>query len=280
MDKTAIERDLSRKERLLKATLADMGSCIVAFSGGVDSAYLAVVATGVLGSDALAVTAESPSYPQYQREIAVRIVREYGIRHEFIHSREVENVAYAANPVNRCYFCKHELFERLKALAGERGVRTVVDGTNLDDIGDYRPGRAAGRELCVRSPLIEAGLRKAEIRELSKIAGLVTWDLPSSACLSSRIPYGIPVTEEKLRMIEQAEEVLRRMGFPQTRVRHHGEIARIEIPRDKMEGFMNLGVFDIVAAELRNLGFRFVTLDLEGYRTGRLNESLPPAVES
>ena len=262
------------KEQALREVLGGLRSCIVAFSGGVDSAYLAVVAGDVLGASALAVTAESPSYPEYQREIALAIVAQFGLRHQFIRSGELEDPAYAANPVNRCYFCKHELYDQLGALARERDFDAVVDGNNLDDTGDYRPGRIAGDEFSVRSPLVEAGLGKDDIRALSKRAGLPTWDLPASACLSSRIPYGSAVTAEKLHMIEKAEAVLRDMGFAQTRVRHHGDIARIEIPREEMEAFLSLGVFDKAAAELRALGFRFVTLDLEGYRTGRLNETL------
>ena len=270
----ALDGHLSGKEKALKEILRGLGSCIVAFSGGVDSAYLAVVAGEVLGRSALAVTAESPSYPDYQRSMALRVIRQFRLRHAVIRSAELEDPNYAGNPVNRCYFCKHELYGRLGAEAARRGFRYVVDGNNLDDTGDYRPGRIAGSEFSVRSPLIEAQLGKEEIRALSRTAGLPTWDLPASACLSSRIPYGSAVTREKLQMIERAEELLRAMGFAQTRVRHHGDIARIEIPKEDMPRFLSAEVFDRVVGGFKSLGFRFVTLDLEGYRTGRLNEAI------
>jgi len=262
------------KQSHLEEILRDMGSCVVAFSGGVDSSYLAVVAHRTLGERALAVTAESPSYPAHQMEQAVGVVERFGLRHQFIRSDELEDPNYAQNPINRCYFCKHELYGKLKSLAAGKGFSYVVDGTNLDDTSDYRPGRQAGEKLSIRSPLIEAGLRKSDIRTLSKIHGLPTWDQPASACLSSRIPYGSAVTEEKLQMIDRAEAVLRSLGFRQGRVRHHGEIARIEIAREELGKSLNLETFDHLATELKAIGFRFVTLDLEGYRTGRLNETL------
>lgn len=274
VDLAELTDDLGRKEQRLRSILRDLGSCVVAFSGGVDSAYLAVTAADVLGDSALVVTAESPSYPAFQKEIALRVAGSFGLNHELIRSGEIEDPDYASNPPNRCYFCKQELYSRLSRLAAGRGYRCLVDGSNMDDTGDYRPGRAAGAEYQVRSPLIEAKLSKAEIRTLSERAGLPTWNLPASACLASRIPYGSAVTEEKLRMIENAEDLLRRLGFPAARVRHHGELARIEIAREDLARFLDLGIFDQVAGELRSLGFRYVTLDLEGYRTGRLNEAL------
>ena len=262
------------KEALLRGILKDMGSCLIAFSGGVDSAYLALVAHEELGEKALAVTAESPSYPAYQKEMVLDIVDRYGMPHEFIQTEELKDPKYAENPTNRCYFCKDELYTKLRAMAARGGFFCVSDGNNVDDTGDTRPGREAAEKLAVRSPLIEAGLSKKEIRMLSKDRGLPTWDLPASACLSSRIPYGSPVTEKKLRMIEDGEAVLRALGFRQSRVRHHDEIARIEIAPDELEKALCLDMFQALADRFKAIGFRFVTLDVEGYRSGRLNEAL------
>ncbi len=265
------------KEAALLDLLAASPAVIIAYSGGVDSAYLAWAATQVLGRQALCITADSPSYPERHRALALRIATDFAFHHEIIHTNEMASPDYRANPANRCYFCKHELYTHLSQIARERAIPTIADGSNADDRGDYRPGRQAAREFGVVSPLDAVGLTKAEIRELSHRAGLPTWDEPASACLSSRIPYFSEVTENKLRMIEQAEAVLRERGFRVCRVRHHGEedpIARLEIGRDEMARAFEPEVADAIDVALRELGYRHVTVDLRGYRLGSLNDAL------
>jgi uncharacterized protein len=261
------------KEQALCETLASLESVIVAYSGGVDSAYLAYIAHRTLGDRAVAVTADSPSYPERHRSLAVQIARDFGLRHEIIHTNELEHPEYRANPSNRCYYCKHELYTHLSRLAASRHA-IVIDGNNADDRGDYRPGRQAAREFGVRSPLDEVDLTKDEIRALARRAGLQTWDEPASACLSSRIPYHTEVTDEKLRMIERAEEALRALGFRVFRVRHHDELARIEIARDEMPRALEADTAAAIVRALKAVGYRYVSLDLQGYRRGSLNEGL------
>jgi pyridinium-3,5-biscarboxylic acid mononucleotide sulfurtransferase len=275
---------LEAKEAHLRELLASYESVIVAFSGGADSAYLAWAAKGVLGPSALCITADSPSYPDRHRQLALTVAREAGLRHEIIQTSELDRAEYRANPTNRCYYCKHELYTSLTALASDRGFAVVADGSNADDRGDYRPGRQAAREFRVRSPLDEAGLTKAEIRELSRRAGLRTWDEPASACLSSRIPYHSEVTPEKLRSIERAEEVLRTLGFRVCRVRHHelgasgkgsaSTLARLEIAADELPRALEPEIRSRIVSEIRAVGYQHVTIDLQGYRMGSLNEGL------
>src|SRR6476469_9337224 len=261
------------KEQALRDALAALDSVIVAYSGGVDSAYLAYIASRTLGDRAVAVTADSPSYPERHRALAIRIARDFGLQHEIIKTSELENPEYRANPANRCYYCKHELYTHLAKIAADRQA-VVVDGNNADDRGDYRPGRQAAREFGVRSPLDEVGLAKDEIRELSRRAGLPTWDEPASACLSSRIPYHSEVTGEKLRMIERAERAVRELGFRVCRVRHHDDLARVEIGTDELPKALEPDLTERIVAAIQALGYRQVTIDPRGYRMGSLNEGL------
>jgi uncharacterized protein len=263
----------AEKEHALRGSLASLDSVVVAYSGGVDSAYLAYIASRTLGDRAVAVTADSPSYPEHHRQLAIRIARDFGLRHEIIHTSELERPEYRANPANRCYYCKHELYTHLARIAELRHA-IVVDGNNADDRGDYRPGRQAAREFGVRSPLDDVDLTKDEIRELSRRAGLPTWDQPASACLSSRIPYHTEVTDEKLRTIERAEEALRALGFQVFRVRHHDELARIEIARNEMARALEPETAAAIVRALKGAGYKYVSLDLQGYRMGSLNEGL------
>lgn len=262
------------REARLYDLLAGCESILVAYSGGVDSAYLAWAATRARPGAVLCVTADSASYPRRHRDIALSIARDFGLAHEFIHTRELDRPEYRANPSNRCYHCKTELYEHLAAVARDRGFGTIVDGSNADDRGDYRPGRQAAREFGVRSPLDEADLTKDDIRALARDAGLPIWDEPASACLSSRIPYRSEVTEEKLATIERAEDVVRALGFRQFRVRHHDTLARLEIATGEMPRALEPEVAEALVTGLRGAGYAYVSLDLQGYRTGSLNEVL------
>jgi uncharacterized protein len=258
----------------LQGLLRDLDGVLVAYSGGVDSAFLLRVAVDVLGDCALAVTASSDSYAEGELEAAQRLAGEIGARHLVVATHEMENPSYLANPANRCYFCKSELWETLAPIAREHGIATLADGFNVDDVGDFRPGAKAARERGVRSPLREAGLGKQEIRLLSREMGLSTWDKPALACLSSRVPYGEHIDRQKLGQIDRAERLLRELGFRQVRVRHHGAIARIELPPEDIPRFIGAGLGEPIARRMKELGFQYVTLDLEGYRTGSLNEAL------
>lgn len=264
--------DLRSKEKRLLEALAGHGSLLVAYSGGVDSAYLAHAAHLALGDSVIAVTAVSPSYPRSHREMAERVAREAGFAHRFVHTNELDDANYASNPTNRCYFCRTELFELLEQVRREEGIAAVAYGINTDDTGDHRPGHLAAEEHRVQAPLLDAGLGKAEIRALSRAAGLPSADIPASACLASRIPYGMEVTAEKLEQIDRAEDALRELGYRQVRVRHHGDLARIELAPDELPRALDPGEAQRMSVALHGAGFRWVSLDLDGYRTGSLNE--------
>ncbi len=265
---------IEKKERQLEELLRTLAPLIVAYSGGVDSSYLAYKAHQVVGAQALAVTAESPSISSKQRNMAFQVAKQFGISHRIIHTKELDRPEYAANPWNRCYYCKDELFTTLHTIAKERGSATILDGLNADDLTDFRPGRKAAQEHHVRSPLLEVGLSKIEIRELSKRAGLPTADQPASACLSSRFPYGVQITPEKLKMVDMGEEALEKLGFKIFRVRHHEQLVRIEFGPDDLAKALNLEVAARLTALFKGFGYKYVTLDLEGYRTGSANEVL------
>ena len=276
-DGAELPAPLAAKREALEARLRAAGRVMVAFSGGVDSSYLAYAAHRVLGDGALAVTADSASYPRSHRDMAERVVAEFGIPHRFVSTAELESADYRANNPDRCYHCKTELFEVLGRLREELGFRAVAYGVNTDDTGDFRPGHRAASEHDVLSPFLDAGLSKREIRTLSAAAGLPTAELPASACLSSRLPYGTQVTPERLRQVDEGEERLRELGFRQVRLRHHGPLARVEVAPEELSRALDPAMARRVVAALKPLGFRWVSLDLEGYRTGSLNEVLPLA---
>jgi uncharacterized protein len=265
--------DLSAKQTRLEDSLRLLGRTLVAYSGGVDSAYLAWAAHKVLGNDMLAVIADSPSLARTHLQDALAFAREQGIPIEAIQTAEMERPEYLRNDRQRCFHCKDELFQVMEAFAAERGFQSIAYGVNVDDQGDFRPGQAAARQHHVATPLLDAGLTKADIRLLAQQAGLRVWDKPASACLSSRIEYGRPVTREALSAVERGEEALHQLGFRQVRVRHHGEIARIEIARDEMPRALTVEMFAELTQIFKSLGFTFVTLDTEGFRSGSMNSA-------
>jgi uncharacterized protein len=271
---TTLVETLATKRDHLFELLRDMGRVIVAYSGGTDSAYLAWAAKQALGANAIAVTADSASIPESHKRDAEAFARDFGIVHEYAETREFENPDYVRNDANRCFHCKDELFTVLEKIAAERGFSNIVYGVNKDDLGDYRPGQRAAKLHQVQAPLVEADLTKAEIRELSRQAGLPTWDRPAAACLSSRIPYGTPVTIQNIKTVEVGEEEIKALGFRQFRTRFHGELVRIEIAPAELPRALDIEMARRLTAIFKRLGYKYVTLDLEGYRQGSLNEVL------
>lgn len=270
----AIDPRLSEKEIKLRTMLRSMQTVLIAFSGGVDSSYLAHVANQELGSNAVCVLGLSPSVSRHQRSEAIGFARRYGLKFETVETAEIETAEYKANASNRCYFCKAELYKKLRAIAKERGIDQIIDGTNADDLTDHRPGRAAAAENDVASPLADAGITKDGVRALSRKLGLPTWDRPASPCLSSRIAYGTPVSIGRLTRIEKGEELLRGLGFIEFRVRVHSDLARIEIAKAEFDKFLHGDVIRDIADSFKKFGFKYVTFDLDGFRSGSMNQEL------
>jgi len=266
--------DQYKKLEILQDIIRKMEKLAVAFSGGVDSTFLLRVAHDVLGENVIAVTAKSSTYPEREFAEASEFIGKLGVKHIVIVSEELEIEGFSSNPVNRCYYCKKELFSKIRDIATELGIKYVADGSNIDDLGDYRPGMIAVKELSVVSPLQEAEMTKEDIRQLSKDMGLPTWNKQSFACLASRFPYGNEITLEKLGMVDEAEQYMLDLGFRQLRVRHHGDVARIEVSPEERAKFFDLQLMDRVYARFKEIGYRYVALDLKGYRTGSMNEAI------
>ena len=269
-------KTLDHKLDTMRAIFAPMRSLIVAFSGGVDSTFVLKVAHAALGDSVLALTTTSPTMPDEDRDSALAMARLIGARHLLVESNELEIPGYAANPLNRCYLCKHNLFTVCQAKAAELGIDEIVDGLNLDDLHDYRPGMQAAAEKRVRHPLVEAEMTKADVRELSRAMGLATWDRPASPCLSSRFPYGTEITPEGLAKVAAGEKLLHSMGFAIARVRYHGDVARLELEQSAIARVFEPAIRETLGREFKKIGFRFVAIDLKGFRSGSLNEGLIP----